>query len=179
MKLKPFSALLILSITFIFISCSTLKLKEHTVKNEYSISVPQDFVEANQYPERFSFACSDKNVFITISVEGDPKAAYEERRTKDGTLAKYPYTLKGFSDFLVDDSKKNPGFRLIAHKESTINGMPAVIDEFEHVLSNTLVYTHVASVQSPNGMLYRIMLLSQKGKVSYAEDVFNSFKMIK
>ncbi|MBN9298318.1 MAG: hypothetical protein J0I41_15035 [Filimonas sp.] len=179
MKPKYLLFVLVASAALLATSCGKKKLKEYTVKNEYSISVPEDFVEQNLNPTRFSFGYGDKDDIVNIAEEGDPKVAYEERRTKDGKLAQYPYTLKGFSEFLVDDSKKNKGFRVISHKETIINGMPSVIDQMEYVIDNILFRLEVASVQSSDGKLYRIAVMSSKGKLPYAEDVFASFKVLK
>ncbi|MDR2234428.1 MAG: hypothetical protein LBE56_15050 [Tannerella sp.] len=162
------------------------ELAEYAVYTGYNISVPEDFIDKNLDPDRFSFYYGDESDKIGIGIEGDlpgdGREGYEERRMQDGSLEKYPYTLKGYSDFIVNDFKTRwQDVKEVNHKEVNINGMPAVINEIQCTLSmqgkSLPAHVYIANIEGSNGILYRITILSLKGALGYTDDVFNSFQV--
>ncbi|MGY0036029.1 hypothetical protein [Pedobacter sp. NJ-S-72] len=97
--------------TLFFVSCNNMvstsidmdsPFETVTVKNEYEIKVPTGITEMAPEEAWYSYEGKDETKSFIIKGETIKKEAYEKRRKNEGTLDKFPYGLKGCTDYNFD-----------------------------------------------------------------------------
>jgi hypothetical protein len=162
-------------------STSDAHLTEYTINNEYSVSIPANLRKTSTDPKRFSLEYGDDQGHQHISIEGDTKESYEERRKKENNLEQFPFTLKGFTDMSGNGPiKQMPGYKQNSTESTTINKMPATVSEYEIMNAGKKLKLTVVCIQGSNEKMYRMILVRLADEDnSWIAPTYNSFKVVK
>ncbi|RAJ31019.1 hypothetical protein [Pedobacter cryoconitis] len=154
-----------------------------TVKNEYEIKVPAGITEVAPEEAWYSYEGKDETKTFIIKGETIKKEGYEKRRTEEGTLNKFPYGLKGCTDYNFDFYSKQAKDA----KETTvvidtiINSYPAKVYKFSAKALAVDMQIMAAYLEGKDKRIQRIIVaypVTAVNGAKAAEKIIYSFKSL-
>jgi len=170
--------LLLLSVT-LFISCEQTTTTAH-VGNRYTLELPDHFHRTGDINKDASVQYENhvKNIFV-IGID-ETKDVVTADIAQKKLSEKYPTTLEGYSQLIVDGMETSIAKKqLPPFEETKIGGLKARVISFEGVSSGNRVYWKIAFIEGTN-RFYQIMVWTDaENRSSYEKEmagIINSFK---
>jgi len=153
----------IFSAIFLFQSCNQeTKYVKKSVKEKYSISVPESMEALNGLSSEASFQYGNELENFYVLVIDEPRneffAVFDEYELGDF----YPRNLIGYSEMVIDNMQENADiFNIGTFEETTINGIDAVQTDFYGIYNGLDIYYHFTTLESDVDF-YQIMSWTPK-----------------
>ncbi|WP_306353182.1 hypothetical protein [Flavobacterium sp. '19STA2R22 D10 B1'] len=131
----------VVAFALFFVSCNNMittsidvdsPFETVTVKGEYTLKVPQGITEVVPEDAWYSYEGTDESNAFKVKAETIKQEGYEKRRKEEGTLDKFPYGLKGCSDYNFDYyvQREKEAKETTVVIDTTINSLPAKVYKF-------------------------------------------------
>lgn len=171
--------LLLLLCASLFISCEQTTTTAH-IGNRYTLELPNHFIRTGDINKDASVQYENKvkNIFVIgiDETKDDITAKIAEKKLS----AKYPTTLEGYSQMILDGMETSIAKKqLPPFEETKIGGLKARTISFEGVSSGNRVYWKIGFIEGAN-RFYQIMVWTDaENRNSYEKEmagIINSFK---
>lgn len=175
--------LVIMFVSVGLISCDKeVKNQTVTIDNKYSMELPDYLTKSTSLNADASLQYMNGMKELYIAVIDEPISDFNEALELNHLTEDYKNDLNGYSSLILDTFKDNVDVTYISDpKETTINGLSAILFTVKAIISGYTAYYHFAYIQGKENY-YQILTWTLDSKERQhkknMEAMINSFKEI-
>ncbi|MCU0433429.1 MAG: hypothetical protein MUC87_08255 [Bacteroidia bacterium] len=161
--MKNLACLFLLILTFN--ACNTEpKVKTITIKNQYTLNIPEPFTPIANLNEEASLEYGNTADDFYVIVIDESKLSFREALELNGIEAEYKPDLQGYTDILINSLKQEMvDFKISELKDTVLNNLPAKLANITGKVNAYDVYFQYAFIEGRNNF-YQVMTWANLNK---------------